>query len=588
MSIILAVLLLAVSVFAISGNGGSSNPLDDTTTIPDNSHTTTPETEGYNPETNFGDKDVTNGAYNVTYDDKGNIVIKNLATNQTKNLTKTMLNEVIELKKSQKIEKLWVNDSFKIEGFEKYFEAMLIYDSAWNHYNLIYKIENEIFGITKLEMNTFSDTEVSNLFALNSLITQNINIFDSDSIILTKGSLDNWRDITSLIYIGKNNELYITKSIHNNIGGINTAYGCTLANKKPTTLSSSNFNIVLNNCVSGGTGGSEIVYFSINELVDYSYDRIAVLGNTRSTGFSDLGFVKQEMTTGITSLSDKTFKIVSKEVYNEILNYDTNQNLLLDFVETNAKEVISGNDNDNAITIWRDTINHNSYGIGNAKSEDFDNIEGININGYLTTLVGVDFIEATNVKFDNTGKNGLVMSDMGLTSLQTNQIGNSASFGKMTFDNINDTARFSGRAFIVGVDTWDKVWAGIINLYDYSFSYSTWITEYVDNGKFDTTDVLNDCSLVTGCEYAYVGSFKNQNPATLTLTTTKPLTNLLKYDDKNYWIFWNLKTDNENKEGCLIFDMSYPNLDIRVPVSVCGSEISGANAVAQFKIKKIE
>jgi hypothetical protein len=185
--------------------------------------------------------------------------------------------------------------------------------------------------------------------------------------------------------------------------------------------------------------------------------------------------------------------------------------------------------------------------------------------------------------FDASESYGLRLGDTGASTISADNLA-VGTFGKMSMDSVNDSISFVGTAYPIGIDAWDTFYAYVLNVFDYSFDYGASITGSVVNGKLDTTDVIDTCDITTGCEYAFTSAYQNSGIDTLTLTTQKPLQDLLVYNTENYWMFYTMKTPSYNVDGCMIFDYRDVTLDIRMPVSVCGSQLAGASSDAQFKI----
>lgn len=588
-----AILMLVISGFAFSGGSSSSDEREETTKVPDNTANLDESASDYVDREDYvgNDEDIltiTNpsdsdkGDYNVTKDtnDENNLIITNTESNESINMTKSNLEKYVgKLQDSENVVKFWFNNNYDVNGFTRTFQAFLIYDDSWNKYKVLWSIENENFVVKDLKVQDKNDLTPY----FNKLNNENYDLF------FVKKNGDTYKDISSLVFTNSEGDLFISKSL--GYTGGSCGNGCRTKSFYTGTLS--------NNAFSQNVGlYTEIIsthatihnnvfqYFSINEYKDYSYDRIAQLSNTRTTGFNDISFIKQEKTAGINTMEDKRLTLLSKEKYTEVLDYANNQNRLNSFVVNNANELLSVS-NDSAISLFganNDYENWVNYGIGEADSEDIEGIVGIDLEGYISDVTDSEFIEVTNIKFNPENSYGLRMSDLGLSTIQVTESEGSL-FGKISMDNVNSSAKFIGTARVIDTSKWQNAYASLVNIFDFSFSWSIWWDESTTNSKFGLSeDIVTDCDIVTGCEYGYTGSFKSSGTKDLTLTTGKPVTELLSYDDKNYWLFWTLDTRSENNEGCLIFDHTITNIDVTIPVSICDNKISGANAFAQFKI----
>jgi hypothetical protein len=287
-------------------------------------------------------------------------------------------------------------------------------------------------------------------------------------------------------------------------------------------------------------------------------------------------------------MDESQAKILSKAKFDIVLEQGIGNRAFTEFANINIEQLMRTH-TDDAISLWTDSINHNAYGLGTAQSEDFDFTDGFVIDGTFSIQEDMESIETGSYEFDSSESLGLVMNDEGLVQVKGSQmIGE--NFGRFTFDSENSSLSFIGTAYVVNdveengelVLLWDRVYSGMINLFDYSFDYSLWLTNSATDGKFSPVDVYDSCG-VEGCSYGYVTTFMDNDLSTATLVTEKPVTNLLSYDGRDYWSFWKLESKNSNKQGCIILDMPTETLG-RVPVSICDNEIVGMNSYAQFKM----
>ncbi len=594
MSIIALVMMVVVGgIFAISGGGATDDGFTEVINLaPD---TAVNDEEGLDYENRDLDRiiddptitvfmDNTSGKIEVEYDafDSDLIVLKNMLDNTTMNYSVAELTKYTgALKDGETIKKIWFNTAFDLGGFDKYFQAVLVYNADWNTYKVLWSIENRDYVIPNLEsidvVNTFTDYQFSSYLTAN-----NYKLFASTSDISSPLAYN------SIVLMDANGDIEILKDFAQGFTVISayTEYSWYKYHYVGATgydLEQESWAAIRDMNVVSRFSPRTNMQFAINEFTEYSFPSLAVNQDTRTTGFNEISIVKQELTAGQSSMLDSNFKLVSNENYNDMLAYTENQNLLSSLVETNAQDVVDGIGADSSISMWSDTINHIAYGIGLAASEDHDNIEGIVIDGYISNVDGAEFIEVGHFNFDASESYGLRLGDTGASTISADNLA-VGTFGKMSMDSVNDSISFVGTAYPIGIDAWATFYAYVLNVFDYSFDYGASITGSVVNGKLDTTDVIDTCDITTGCEYAFTSAYQNPGIDTLTLTTQKPLQDLLVYNTENYWMLYTMKTPSYNVDGCMIFDYRDVTLDIRMPVSVCGSQLAGASSDAQFKI----
>ena len=593
-------LLLIGGTFALGHSSNQDDNRDEVANTPDNTHTN--DLSGGNYEKRNEPK-IEPLLTNLTNNNNGKIEVtncvddicelKDLDTNTTQTYTiKDLTKYVGELENGDIIQKIWYNNEFDVEGFNKYFQAVLIYNENWRNYKLLWSIENENFVIPELKLKTMEDIgDTAFYFHYMGGINRNFEYFKTranlkDELYISYSGHeieDLSNNVNSIISITENNELVILKGIANYGSGQYDTYHFITSNE-------------FEDCVGGVSGGIGntcnygVKQFSVNDIKRFSYDRIAVTSPTRTTGFNLVSITKQEMTYS-GNRDEKQAKILSKEKFDEVLKNGIGGRPYTKFSDVNINEIMS-NFQDNAISLWSDTINHNAYGLGTSKSEDFDIADGFVIDGYFTNQENLSSLEVGSYEFNPSASLGLVMDDTGKVNIKGSQI-IGENFGKFTFNQENSSLMFSGTAYVVNdvqengqwVSLWDRVYAGMINLFDYSFDYSQWLTQSVTNGKFSPVDVYDSCG-INGCSYGYVSTFKDNDNSDIQLVTQKPITELLGYGDKQYWAFWKLET-KDNSKGCLIIDMPTDNIG-RIPVSVCDDEITGMNSYAQFKMLGVD
>ena len=583
MSIVLVVTLLIVGVFAFNSGSSGADERDDVASLTDNTATPDNDIGGYTEreeetigtnEQFLANSQYDKGNYNVTYDDD-DIVFTNINTSEVFNMSETDFEKLIgELDSNQFVEKVWFNNDYDVEGFTHAFQAFLIRDDNWNNYKIIWSIDDNDFVLPKLKKVALTDFhattgQFSNYFdAIQPRYNVNFNH------IYMSGDVDSMENnaisISSLVFTDDNNGvLYLLKEL-SEVSHYNQCHFIT----------SNEFWIMME----GNHVSSNLYqYFSVAEYQDYSQPNIAIDSSTRTTGFNQITLANQDMLQPDNTMQDKQIKILSKEKYEELLNVGFGNEILTEFGKTNVNELLSELE-DNPISVWTDTINHNAYGLGTANSEDYDNVDALVIDGFLYNFEeNTLFREIGTYQFDSETSYGVQINDDGKITLKgTELIGE--SFGKFSMNNANTTIDIRGTLYpIINDDhqTWENIWSGIVNLFDYSFDYSAWITGEIENGKLGLVDVYNECGAL-GCEYGYSSSFMNAGLKIITLQDELPDSEMLEYNGKNYYAFWTLNA--QGKDGCLIFDSKAGNLGIRIPVSMCDRQITGVNSFAQVKM----
>ena len=602
----LMLVLVAGSMFAFGQGGSKEDNREDTEKVPDNFHLNDMDGSGYEEREN---REVNLLTDNLTdSNSKGNIEVncgedtcelKDLFTNLTETIDKeTLIDYVGELDSGDNVKKIWYNTEFDNNGFDNYFQAILVYNENWNNYKLLWSVEDEDFIIPQLEQIKISDLDSNLVFAYAetgsnylkpATFKTKYGLTDDNYIYVNMDGDEMTNYFGNVIsFIFEDNVDNSLKLLKRNYGTYHNGVG-RIIGKGFEVLSS---NIITHqehiSCVVGGNY-DECVFnkqYALNDVEQFSYDRIAVNQATRTTGFNLVSITKQEMTNS-GARDEKQAKILSKEKFDNVLENGVGNRAYTTFSDVNIEDVMNGF-NDNAISLWGDSVNHNAYGLGTSQSEDFDLTDGFVIDGYFTTQNDLTALEVGSYEFDSSNSLGLVMEDTG----EVNVIGSQMvgeNFGKFTFNNENSSLYFTGTAYVVNdveengewISLWDRVYAGMINLFDYSFDYELWLTQKVTNGKFSPVDVYDSCG-IEGCSYGYVSTFKDEDNSNIQLVSQKPITELLGYNGKQYWAFWKLET-KDNKEGCLIIDMPTTNLG-RIPISVCDKEITGMNSYAQFKM----
>jgi hypothetical protein len=569
-----AVMLLVVGIiFGISGssgNAGAVNIWENSAKLEDNSLTKDKNIEGYeNNDGKLSDLvNQTNTVYNVTKDENGDLVYFDLRTNETQTITENNQKSVIELSENQEIKKAWINENFNLDGFNKYFEAFLIYDNAWDKYTLVYRIDNEKFIINNLKKQKAG-------FIPNNLIVT------PDNIPSWPNNAQNYGTFLSKLGLTTENDVFVNvygDTVNNYLSNVVSYIGIDNdGNLKIAMGFYNNYNvynlIVYHYDSSNGLNANmptndNYLYgiFAIDELQSYSYDSIALYKNTKTLGFDKVTLVKQELNNGDASFTDKYFKIVSGNDFKQIV--ETNDNLLSDFMKNRINENLQKVGLDNDLL-----ANEENYLLG-------VDINGVIIdNGYVsqTGLRDGNVVAVTQVKFNPDNSNGLQFSDLGASYLQASQI-EALTFGNLK-DNFNIIAY--GTAYFVEPSLWDQALGVVWNVLTFDFDgVSQFWTNSVKNPFLSDNRELGS---VNGDVFAFTSAVKNPNNDRLDFTTQKPVTTLLEYDGANYWLFYTLETQ-DGSEGCMVIDYLNTNLNKRIPATICSDVVAGTNSASQFKI----
>lgn len=606
----IAVLLIAMlgGIFALGDfTGGEEDDKKDVVDIPDNENVIDEEGVAYLER---DEEYISALVSNQTGEDKGVLILTNDCvddeceyenyydnTSTTYDL-KDLTEYTGDLYSRDTIERIWFNTETQVSGFNNYFQAFLIYNTNWDKYRLIYSVEDDVLVIPQLEEVNIEDLDVSSfdVFQVNSIYRSVQGIFDEleekdAKFFIVKGVSGNddikASSITSLVIVVED-EIHVVKQFRWDSQDDTNQQNTHFLSINNVDISAEQYRNNLGHWTAPAQVKTDMS-FAVSDNEQFSYDRIAVNSDTRTTGFDVVSVTKQEMTE-IGLMDEQQAKILAKDKFENVIESGVGNRAYTSFSDVNLNDLLS-DFQDNAISLWTDTINHNAYGIGVAESEDFDFTDGFVIDGYFSNQEGVTALEVGSYEFDNEDSKGLVMNDEGLVEIQGSQIVGE-NYGVFTFAEENSSLYFRGTAYVVDeieegeslVKLWDRVYSGMINLFDYSFDYGLWITQQATNGKFSPVDVYDECGL-SGCSYGYVTTFTNSESTTATLVTEKPISNLLSYGDKDYWSFWKLekRSGAQTINGCIIMDMPTNNLG-RVPVSICDDEIVGMNSFAQFKI----
>ena len=546
----------------ISGNGG----LDDSVSEVINKLKNT-STSG-----NLTQDDVL--TYNYTQD--GLSVIITNPNNSTQSLTvdknsfDRTIDNVIKLNSNEQVVNTWKNSAFDVNGFSKNFEALVVKDIAFDTYKVYYKIDTEKFIIN--DLNKVTKTEISNLEDFSKLTTSTYgNMYNDTNTYLVKytDNTINLHNIISLVVID-NQEIKIMKEmVHDRqLSSSGFSYACQYTDVSYNYISNNKFDNPKSKCRIGQIYlATEKTQFAISEFEEYSKDSIAVNSNSRTAGFQKATLVKQELSTGFATATDKYIKLVSEEDFNSIQTENTQ--FFTPFLQDRIKNNIVSAGLNNILK-----VNTEPYTIGTT-------INGIVIDGGYSQ--NADLLNGTvqvveQIKFNGADKIGLQFDDLGLVKLDGSQVED------LSFGNLQDNFALQthGTAYMVDRTAWENALAVVWNVVTFDFSgvKQAWTNQAVNPTIEDDKTVGS----VTGDTFGYTQSFKTAgNLNNLILTTAKPLTELLQYNGNNYWLFYTLEAST-GENGCIVYDSLNSNLNVRIPVSTCGNTIAGTNSLSQFKI----
>lgn len=590
-NIMMAVLLLAVVIGGVAfagGFGGSSDGLvkvftsagqldDNTLALDDNDKYSEREKPKLTDDVNISQIVDDNGGsakFSIAIDDDGNYDLE--ANSSSVKLTKEELEEFAGNIEGYTLEGVWVTKEFDVEGFPKYFQAILLKNTAWNKYQMRYSI------------------------GINDFIINNLEKVDAEDLTGTITAIDTYFDADAYYIVGDKTNLHPSNLasvvITENDGGLNmlktyenwrrTSHGACYSTLSHYLSESKFENQVGGNCNYLGSYNSRTYYaqMSLGELKEYSYDTIATSTDTRTIGFNEISFVKQEITQGVGLFNEKYFKILNNEDLSKGL--DENKLYLNEFMTTLIEDNIDLSDGINNPIDLQGSTRTERFEIMTSEEQsslDYKDVTGLVLkNGYIQNFDGGNnqFIETNVIKFDPDESQGVQFSDLGLSKLKADKIEGKA-VGNIKGSNISFD--MAGEVHLADLSIWDKIIGSMVNWNDYDFNgLITYATSTFNNPTI-SNDEIDEC-LVDSCDYGFQTAFRDTGLKEITFTTEKPVTSLLTYNDEQYWLFWGLDTQSDSSVGCMIFDMSVGDLGVRVPVSICDDKIAGTNSIAQFKI----
>ncbi len=601
LTLMLVAVVLVVGVFAFSGfssGSGLISVFDGATKLADNTDTIDDGGSDYDQRdeqriiddvdigASLGDYDSIH--FNASIDADGNYNL--ISDNLTLNITQSKLENLIGNLDGFEVIEIWVNKNFDVEGFDYYFQAVMVKDKSWNKYQLRYSIGDNDFIINDLEVYEQNELASSNYF--QSYLWTTINNGDTtpmDKVYVSMSSndLEDEFNYNSLIGIDVNGEIHIVTKYY-----YSTEYGgCYTRDKRVLVDGLSSLYGVFSKTRDFGEIGCGLLpvidmQFAVGELKEYSYDTIAQITDTRTTGFTELSFVKQELTTGVDTFGSKYFKILNDVDLQTGLDANTQyiNDFMLKLIDEN---VVIDESINNPITLVNPTnpANKMTYKILRGEDDsvfDYKDITGLVLDGgYVEDYSsGTDFIETNVIKFDSFNSYGLRFSDLGLSQLTASQITGS-TIGNIGGTNVSFA--MGGDVYLVDLSIWDRILGSMISWQIYDFNgLVTFVSETWDNPYLINSDI-DEC-MAGSCNYGFQSAFKDSVSRSLTFTTEKPINNLLQYNGDNYWLFWTLNTQSESTNGCIIFDRTIGDLGIRVPVSICDDMIGGSNSIAQIKL----
>lgn len=579
--LLVGALLLFGLVFLVSGSSNidGAKAVDKASSLADNTQTNDKQNQDqYDNEnqdkkavdiTDINNTNLQNGSYIVNTTDNNKLEFKNTQTNQTQVVEKSSIGNWIKLNNGQEITNVWINTNYDVNGFSKYFEAILVKDTNWNNYVLFYRIGDEKFMIKDLYLNDY-ETNKNILIAYGN--------YDDGYYVPKRYVKDafNGLNISNSMLLTDNNEIFKQYSINKNkfvvvnnkeiriiSGLLSKGNYNTWAKATIFYLNQNKFNNFIGDLPQQDLPNT---LFNVNDLDSYSKPSIAEHTPTRTIGFNTVTIVKQEITNGINSFTNKNVKIADSSAMKEL--YNNNKDLYTSLLQDRIKKNIVFDNSNNVIAVGNET-----YEIGT-------DITGLVMtNGYISQndLLNGSVVEVSQVKFNPENSKGLQMRDLGSATLRAEQQSG------IIYGNLKDNFKLQthGRTYFVDSSLWDRALGILYNIVSFDFSSVTqYWNDYKDNAII--SDDINSGN-VNGDIFVYESAFKDSNTQSLTFTNQKPIDNLLTYNGQNYWLFYTLETQ-DSSNGCLIIETYNDNLDVDMPMGVCGNVLGGINSVSQFKI----
>lgn len=504
-----------------------------------------------------------------------------------------------DLKENERITQLWLNTQFSKDGFQENFKAIMIENIETKKFKLFWSVGEENFIIQNLDKKKFSEmnreiiVQGHRYLSLDTSLTKTkimnkLNLGEEDYFykIGESGTESGDNIYTTLIFINDKGELYLLKEVYNEVSGnINFKTYST----KTYVLSDVQFeHTLINNNFEldrGAESKTLALRFSIANYEEFSSHTIAQNKQTRSQGFNKVS-VLNDYNLDTRYLGESKLNIFSAEKFKESLELSKSQNYINDFEETNILNILKGVEDKNLAVYEENFLDYINLGLGQSNSEDLSNIQGVSLSGSIVEKNEVDFLEMKSFVFDDLVKTkGLNFFDDGLIKIYA-QNTKGTSYGKFVFDSDTDYIKTNGESYFIGVSNWDKVFSSILNIFDFSFPYSSWLTEKETNAVYGVGDSFNECDINSKCQYLYSTSFKNDRTNNIVVGNSETQ-ETLNFGEKKFKTLWKLSDKNKNplNYGCIVFEEHNSVLGSYIPVSVCGQELIGILNDAQFKIK---